>query len=111
MAATTAGKVVVISHLQEHGFDVGKPKRFFAWPLVFSKDVKLSQCNLIPLVPVFFSEVGAHVLDEGAGNGRREIERLADDHVRSNVAAAAQICLPLRAQLARQFPELSFEPT
>ena len=79
--------------------------------LVLSEDVKLSQCNLIALAPVFFSEVRLHVLDEGVGDGGREIERFSDDHVRSDVAAAAQICLPLRAQLARQFPELSFEPT
>jgi hypothetical protein len=52
-----------------------------------------------------------HVLDEGVCDGGRKIERFSDDHVRSEVAAAAQICLPLRAQLARLFPELSFEPT
>src|SRR5579859_6992457 len=38
----------LISHLQEHGFHVGKAKRFLAPSLVFSEDVKLSQCNLIP---------------------------------------------------------------
>jgi hypothetical protein len=80
MAATTAGEVGVISHLQEHGFDVGKPKRLLARSLVLSEDMKLSKCNLIPLVPVFFSEVGAHVLDKGAGDGGREIERLTSDH-------------------------------
>jgi len=101
----------VISHVQEHGFHVGKPERLLARPLVFSEDVKLSQCDLVPLEPVFFSEVSLHVLDEGAGDGGREIKRLTDYHVRSDVAAAAQICLPLRAQLIRLFPELSFEPT
>ena len=111
MAATTAGEVGVISHLQEHGFDVGKPKRLLARSLVLSEDMKLSKCNLIALASVFFSEVRPHIFDKGAGDVGREIERLSDDHVRSDVAAAAQICLPLRAQLARQFPELSFEPT
>ena len=110
MAATAAGEVGVISHMQEHGFHVGKPKRFFAWLLAFSEDVKLSQRYLIPPEPVFLSEIGAHVVDEGAGYGGRKIERFSDDHVRSNVGAAVQICLPLPAQLARQFPELSFEP-
>ncbi|SHN84113.1 hypothetical protein SAMN05444170_5783 [Bradyrhizobium erythrophlei] len=57
----------VISHMQEHGFHVGKSKRLLARSLVFSKDVQLSQCNLIALVPVFFSEVRLHVLDEGVG--------------------------------------------
>ena len=52
-----------------------------------------------------------HILGKGAGDGGRKIERFSDDHVRSNVGAAVQICLPLPAQLARQFPELSFEPT
>jgi hypothetical protein len=93
----------VISHLQENGFHVGKPKRFLARSLAFSEDVKLSQCNLIPLEPVFFSEVRLHVLDEGASYFGREIKRLTDYHVRSDVAAAAQICLPLRAQPIRLF--------
>jgi hypothetical protein len=69
--------------MQEHGFHVGKPERLLARSLVFSKGVKLSQCDLIPLVPVFFSEVGLHVLDEGVGNGGREIAGLAD-HVLSS---------------------------
>ena len=109
--AALSTTLTVISHLQEHGFHVGKSKRLLARSLMFSKDVKLSQCNLIPLVPVFFSEVRLHVLDEGASYFGREIKRLTDYHVRSDVAAAAQICLPLRAQLIRLFPELSFEPT
>ena len=78
MAATAAGDVGVISHVQKHGFHVGKPKRLLARSLVFSKGVKLSQRNLIPLVPVFFSEVRPHILDKGAAYGGRKIERLAD---------------------------------
>ena len=83
MAATAAGEVGVISHVQEHGFHVGKPKRLLARSLVLSEDVKLSQRNLIALAPVFFSEVGAHVLDKGAGDGGRKVERLTD-HVLSS---------------------------
>jgi hypothetical protein len=49
--------------------------------------------------------------DEAASRFGKKIERFADDHVSSDVASAAQICLPLRARLARLFPELSFEPT
>jgi hypothetical protein len=60
---------------------------------------------------ILSSEERLHILDEGAGDSGREVEGFSDDHVRSDVAAAAQICLPLRAQLARLFPELSFEPT
>lgn len=70
----------VISQMQEHGFHVGKPKRFLARSLAFSEDVKLSQCDLIPLEPVCFSEVSLHVLDEGAGDGGRKVERLAGGH-------------------------------
>jgi hypothetical protein len=84
MAATAAGEVGVISHVQEHGFHVGKPKRLLARSLVLSEDVKLSQRNLIALAPVFFSEVGAHVLDKGAGDVGRKIERQFSDHALSS---------------------------
>jgi hypothetical protein len=48
--------------------------------LVLSEDVKLSQRNLIALASVFFSEVRPHILDEGAGGIRREIELAALNH-------------------------------
>lgn len=80
MAATAAGEVGVISHVQEHGFHVGKPKRLLARSLVFSEDMKLSQCDLIPLEPVFLSEVRPHILDEVAGDGGREFELAALNH-------------------------------
>jgi hypothetical protein len=82
----------VISHLQEHGFHVGKPNRFVARSLVFSEDVKLSQCNLIPLEPIFFSEERLHVLDKGASYFGREIERLADHHQASGWQRRLRLC-------------------
>ena len=63
----------MISHLQEHGFHVGKTKRLLARSLVFYKDVKLSKRNLIPLEPVFFSKERLHVLQEGLRDAGREI--------------------------------------
>jgi hypothetical protein len=52
-------------HLPEHLFHVGKTKRFLARALVFSQSVKLPQRDLIPLEPVFFSEVDLHVRNKG----------------------------------------------
>jgi hypothetical protein len=73
----------VISHLQEQGFHVRKTKRFLVRALLFSQNVKLSQHDLIPLEAVFFSEVGAHVIDKGACYGGRKIEGFANDHANS----------------------------
>jgi hypothetical protein len=70
--------------MQEHGFHVGKPKRLLTRPLVLSENVKLSQCNLIPLVPVFFSEVRFHVSEEGVGDGGGEIAGFADHALSSS---------------------------
>ena len=68
-------------------------------------------CDRISLGRIVFRKIVAHGIDKAASHLGRKIERLTDYHVRSDVAAAAQICLPLRAQLIRLFPELSFEPT
>jgi hypothetical protein len=65
--------------LFEHPLDVFPISRL----LISLKDLELMRCNLVPLVPVFFSEIGFHVPDEGLRNARRKIAGLAD-HVLSS---------------------------
>jgi hypothetical protein len=101
MAATAAGEVGVISHVHEHSFHVGKSERLLARSLVFSEGMKLSQCNLIPLVPVFLSEVRLHVLKEGVGGSGREIAGLAD-HVLSSSTKPGCISGGVSSSLALQ---------
>jgi hypothetical protein len=42
--------------------------------LVFFESVKLSPRDLIPFEPISFDEIGFHIVDEGAGDPRWEID-------------------------------------
>jgi hypothetical protein len=61
-------------HLLEHLFDIGQPQRLLARTLEILEHMQLVGCDPVALDQVFLGEVGLHVLEEGAGDGGREVE-------------------------------------
>ena len=77
-AATADAEGGVVLCLGEQLLHVGKPQFFsLAVPAALLSPLKLPHGNPVAAVQVLLSEVGAHVLDKGASDGRQQIERLA----------------------------------
>jgi hypothetical protein len=79
----------LISHLQEHLFDVENAKRLLPWSLKCSKRGHLPAGDLIALDAVLFGEVGARVFYEAARDLGRQFDRFAGH--RPNLGAVPRI--------------------